>query len=890
MARGKLGTRIQMTIIGRIVNVGMCVAFICGGQLAAQQPGKAAEPRQVYLVPFSHLDFFWAGTREECLARGNRIIARAIQLAKQYPDFRFLIEDDDFVANYMESHTPSAEADDLKRLVKEGHIEIAPKWAAIFQDLQDGEILSRNLVYGKRYARSVFGVDPQTAQLSDLPGYTPQYPQILRQTDTPFTVMTRMGPGDKSLFYWEAPDGSKELTWFTLKGYGWGAHLGLHNDITDARRSVIEKELAEVAGTTSSPIFMNWGSDLFAPNEKLVENLPVLNRDIAGAHFSFATPDDYFSKVAHERDIPELSGEIPSSWPNIVASLPHLWQLVVPATNALLTAEKFAAINHALHYADYPHSALDFLWKKLIESTDHNHDGQGGWPGDERKRSYSELTMIQGGEILRDSLRNIAERVRIPVRPSVPVVVFNALGWQRDDLVKAHVTVYGDVAPGNVGDYLKGMRLVDESGQEVPFHVVQYSENVSRALEIVFVATKVPSLGYKTYYLRPADGPPGPSETAQISLDDVNDGKESRRALGEDVVENQFYRVTVDRATGRVVLFDKVLRQDVVKGAEIVATEERGGNYIGIEPLSGRTFPEAIDRVEVEENNGVRAVVKITGRLIDIPVTQRLILYKDLKRLDVENTVEWNRPRLVRVEQLFPYQWPNAHVQYGVAYGSNASDHLIPNTGPHMPDEITKESWLASRHILNWIFAGDAVRGLTVATGEQFVRLDPGVLRGQMLRGTRYTSVKVVRDDTVGSMDYPPKGVYTFRYSLSSGPGDWRTSKSYRAGMNFNSPLLPVSVVDDISQKSLPPTQSFFSTESDTLVLSAVKKADADDAIVLRFFEEEGANAVTPVSFLGTTRSFQETNLLEEATGQADQQRLTVKPYEIKTVKLRSNR
>src|SRR5262249_17520178 len=198
-----------------------------------------------------------------------------------------------------------------------------------------------------------------------------------------------------------------------------------------------------------------------------------------------------------------------------------------------------------------------------------------------------------------------------------------------------------------------------------------------------------------------------------------NDAREPRRALGSDLMENQFYRVSVDRATGRVALFDKALERDVVKDAEIVATEERGGNYIGIEPLSGRTFPEAIDKVELEENNGVRGVMKIAGRVLDIPVTQRLILYKELKRLDFENIVEWRRPRLVRVEQLFPYPQPGAPIQYGVAYGSNASDNLIPNTGPHMPDEIRKESWLQSRHIQNWIFAGDSTSGLTVATSEQ---------------------------------------------------------------------------------------------------------------------------------------------------------------------------
>lgn len=72
------------------------------------------------MVPFSHLDFFWGGTREECLARGNRIIAKAIRLADQYPDFRFLLEDDDFVTNCVESHTGTDDLALFKKLVIPG--------------------------------------------------------------------------------------------------------------------------------------------------------------------------------------------------------------------------------------------------------------------------------------------------------------------------------------------------------------------------------------------------------------------------------------------------------------------------------------------------------------------------------------------------------------------------------------------------------------------------------------------------------------------------------------------------------------------------------------------------------------------------------------------------
>ncbi len=58
-----------------------------------------AAATDVYVVPFSHLDLFWAGTREECLSRGNRIITKAVHMAAHYPEFRFLLEDEVFVAN-----------------------------------------------------------------------------------------------------------------------------------------------------------------------------------------------------------------------------------------------------------------------------------------------------------------------------------------------------------------------------------------------------------------------------------------------------------------------------------------------------------------------------------------------------------------------------------------------------------------------------------------------------------------------------------------------------------------------------------------------------------------------------------------------------------------------
>jgi hypothetical protein len=89
----------------RSVAVQLLLAGLLSVSCVAQE---TARPSDVYVIRFSHLDLYWAGTHEEGLSRGNRILTRAIQLAEKYPEFRF-------------------------------RIDISPKWAAIYQSLSPGE-------------------------------------------------------------------------------------------------------------------------------------------------------------------------------------------------------------------------------------------------------------------------------------------------------------------------------------------------------------------------------------------------------------------------------------------------------------------------------------------------------------------------------------------------------------------------------------------------------------------------------------------------------------------------------------------------------------------------------------------------------------------------------
>jgi alpha-mannosidase len=847
-----------------------------------QNPGSP----EIYVVPFSHLDLYWACTFEECLSRGNFVISKAIQLALRHPEYRYLLETEVFVSNFVDSHRGTKELEDFERLVKEGRIEIAPLWAAIYQNQTPGEAIVRNIVEGKRYAHDIFGVDPKVAHLADIPGFTRQYPQILSKTAIPYMVMTRMGPRDLSLFNWKAPDGSAVLVWNTTNGYGWGIGLGLHLDLDKDRLESIAHDIKDVQATTSGPIYLPWGMDLFAPSDKLIENIGALNQKLSPTHFRLATPEEFFRTAAVTRGIPDLSGEIPSSWANLTTSLVPLWLPAISASNTLVSAEKFASINYALGYAPYPDKALESLWRDDLKSMDHNNDGQGGEIGDERKLGFAQNASLGAGQILRDSLRNIAERVQGPFPRSTSIVVFNPLNWTRDDVVETHLTLFGELGMGENDDYEAGLRLLDEKGASIPFQVERYRDGPSRSLNVVFIAHGVPSVGYKTYYLVPAKGPDTISNACEVKLDTDDAARQANDALGSDIVENEYYRVSVERATGRIEIFDKDLNQTVSKGIEIAAAEERGGDDQNIILPSGRTIINVIDSVELEENGPSKTVLRINGHVGGVPIVQRISLYRGIKKIDMENTIDWKPGRSMNIEQVFPVLQPNAEVRNGIPFGTVAAPDIMAKAGPSNGDEVSPDIWKGWRQIQDWVFAGTKDWGLTVSADHNLIEVADTAIKADMIRGTIFSPVTTFENGHPVPDTRPPAGKYVFRYSFTSGRGDWSAAKSWRAGMAFSTPLIPVTGMNSLSQKPLPAEKSFLSIDADNLVLTAMKKADVGSAIVLRAFEIQGAATESRILLLGQQATFRQTNLLEEDTPAGAQKTLHTQPYEIDTLKL----
>ena len=93
-------------------------------------------------------------------------------------------------------------------------------WVEPDLNMPDGESLVRQLLVGKRYFQNNFGVDVKIGWNPDSFGYNYQLPQIYKKSGMDYFVTQKLLWAHEfttfpyKLFWWQAPDGSRLLTYF----------------------------------------------------------------------------------------------------------------------------------------------------------------------------------------------------------------------------------------------------------------------------------------------------------------------------------------------------------------------------------------------------------------------------------------------------------------------------------------------------------------------------------------------------------------------------------------------------------------------------------------------------------------------------------------------------
>ena len=826
----------------------------------------------IHLICSSHNDIAWFDTPAATITwRDEKSITPALERMEKNKAVRFSMENVLYLLEYLERH-PERKAE-IHQLALDKRFDWGATYNQPYESLLSGEQLVRQTYLGRKLVKKLLpGADARVYYSPDVPGRAMQMPQILAKAGVPYMLISRHKP---SLQYWYSPDGSRVLSWSMghyaeLKMFGY-AFNGEFDRAVSRIQHDLESWDSEYSQRQIPPHFAYlWSADYIPPKDfdALIERWSEMKQGEAAPAIQYSTPEQFLDAVsAGHPALEEICGERPDIWLYIHGPTHHHAITAKRQAGILLpAAEMFSAIEALLagSFTGYPVHEFRRAWANAIYD-DHGWGGNNGHITDhvfldklERARALSE-------DLLTRATTAIARRIQ--AGQGLPIAVFNALSWERTDPVRAVIP-----APD------MPFKIVDAQGADVAFQRVLTTTGID--VEVTFIAEDVPAVGYQTYAVVP-----DPSPTASSVPDDVK--------LDETTYENRFYRITL--APGGIrSLFDKelgreILRTEKILGAELIMLDSVGngaGEFGSVQqPSAAADFEQASSyrrHWEISESGAVYTTYTFTQQLKYVLLVQRLIFYHHLKRIDVEISLyNWTGVKSREFRMMLPldmadtaeiaYEVPMGVVEVGrsevagavtsgpVYEGYADDESKAYHRGPAYLDICAD---IHPREVQNFISAVGGDFGVTLSSSVAVCDyIDPSqsvapypILQPILLASRRSCHSK-------GNW-YLQGGEHHYRFSIFSHAPDWRQGRKPATAANYD--LHAVVDAEPLPEADLPSKLSFASVSADNVVISALKKGEDEDSVVVRLVEMEGGDTPAELSLYLPIQTAAHTNLIEE--------------------------
>jgi alpha-mannosidase len=574
-------------------------ARLYGRELEAAIEYEALEPPKrdgtTMVLSAFHFDTTYHEEQRVYAMGAFDIVRQYCRLHREDPNFRSTISELDYLKPYLDMFPEDRET--LFAAFREGRANSDCMYNQPNEQNCGDEGLVRNFVYGQLFTGGVLGNPCHCYSPGDVFGHPNQLSQIVRKSGC-MGVMW-----DKHIFNFPP--------FFT--------HLALDGEGLPHKRGEANWEEATAMGLSLVPGSIDqtpptdWHADLLpkaqqATHRDLMEAIEQQTAE-AGAHLPVTSRDMalYHAATAMSRINLKIANRL--------------------GENLLLDAEKYATIASLLG-AVYPEKALDKAWRQIL--CGQHHDSITGTHNEisyvDLINSYREVLEL-GGDVLDRSLDFLGRAID-PEDAAQPLVVFNALAWERTDVVRA------TVKPGGG----KGFAIQEQSGKNVPFEVLRVGRDrkgrVTEA-DIAFVGRKLPSLGYRVYDLVPSEKP-----------------LPERKRRDDTVIENEFYRIEVDpaRGGGIVSLYDKKAKREVLNkkaghvGNELAVLQEvpdREETQHEFYTTGLKMFSGDIPAVVEVEKGAISATLRVRYDMGEMgAAVQEITLTKGVKRIDFRTILD----------------------------------------------------------------------------------------------------------------------------------------------------------------------------------------------------------------------------------------------------------
>jgi len=841
---------------------------------------------EIYLMNSSHQDIAWMDSPEKCvLERDTMLIAPLMEQARTNPDYRFDIEDALMIREFVERHPDMKE--EVGQFMKDGKISCGSTFTQPYEEMYSGESLVRQFYYGRKWLKDEFGYEANTYWNVDVPGRTLQMPQILSKSGSPYMMISRH---EKGVFRWYSPD-SSYVTAYSSGHYA-SAFGSLQKEFFDAAEYLASSSLeweeyfSPDASAQVIPLLSDWDMSPAIDYSALIrewESLTELSDGQGGMipvelpRIKVVTTPRFFeSFTTKANSLPSILGERPALWLYIHGPGHQKALKASRKGDIVLTmAEKFATID-ALNRqspAAYPEHEFRKAWEAKIYP-DHGWGGKNGQITDDLFRRKYEFAENQASLILQNSTRSIASQILTDETKGIPVVVFNSLNWERSDLVETVLSLDEGVA--------NSLTVIDADGEPIPSQYVveeEHPDGSIRYARINFLARAVPSVGYRTFYIKGS--------------------AKGQKAAPTPTLENSYYRIKLG-AGGLESIFDRELEKELVDSEKFAAGEvftmrsvgNGAGEFDKIQQPDMEGFGKSSDSPanwEPVESGELFSVWKRRSILPHATVEQKVVLHHQLKRIDFEIALlNWEGELYREFRMALPLDMENGQVAYEVPFG-------VVEVGKDEMEGAAGERYqvpardLHPRGIENWIGASDELAGVTLSSSVVVADyLDPTDNPGQgiMLQPVLLASRQSCHWE---GNQYLQTGNHSFLFSLTSHKPGW--IHGYKHGKQANEKLHAVVNPLPYKDAGLPEEKSFFSLDREGVIISAIKKAEDDQGVIVRMYnltEEEQQVQLKHGFQFGQAIM---TNLIEEEIREIpqlkDQVELPLKHHAIETIKLK---
>jgi hypothetical protein len=578
--------------------------------ILAYSSSAAAQENQVYVITGAHQDI---GKIESLMQFSNQLKDH-IELIETHPDVRFCMGNTYNLKHFLQVYPEYK--DRLKSLMQQGKISSPAEWVDFEPQWYSGEYLVRSVAQAKYWLKSTLGYDTHWAHLNDVPSITPQFAQILEKSKVDLLVISgwcwKYPPDLGRMFNYKALDGSKILTYSSA--YNGLLYLG-----SELRLDYLidEIQLHRAFGPEKLKLgqaISDWGTEAHI-SLGLLENCRKWNKKYAEKYnFSlhFKTIEDFATEInkritKQKIKLPETTGTVePWPWAGQSGSAWTASYQRTVAERMLPTVEKLSSICEILGVSAYPTAEINRAWDHILWTSDHN------WGWDKGKKKSNKAGYDIARQLLERKAKEFASAVKWEPK-GIPIVVFNPLNWARSEVLEISVKL----------DEKTNWAIVEHSGKPVFFQELSSQNNGdgTKTVRLLFSATDVPSIGYKTFYV--------------VAKDKIPPTTSTDLAAGDGYIENKHYRISADKTRGLVSIYDKLEKRELINSKSAYPFGFSVFTYSSMKN-------KAVHIKHIESQKGsLKAELRFRGKLLNYPVTIRILLWRNSPRIDIKTSIDY---------------------------------------------------------------------------------------------------------------------------------------------------------------------------------------------------------------------------------------------------------